>query len=57
MRSLPLQLVSSEFTTAVAFTILVREKDAAEVLETLTRVTDARFDYLLEDEAFAAWDA
>lgn len=57
MRSLPLQLVSSEFTTAVAFTILVREKDAAEVLETLTRVTDARFDYLLEDESFAAWDA
>lgn len=57
MRSLPLQLVSSEFTTAVAFTILVREKDAAEVLETLTRVTDARFDYLLEDESFTAWDA
>ncbi len=57
MRALPLQLVSSEFTTAVAFTILVREKDAAEVLETLTRVTDARFDYLLEDESFAAWDA
>lgn len=57
MRFLPLQLVSSEFTTAVAFTILVREKDAAEVLETLTRVTDARFDYLLEDESFTAWDA
>ena len=57
MRSLPLQLVSSEFTTAVAFTILVREKDAAEVLETLSRVPDARFDYLLEDESFAAWDA
>ena len=57
MRSLPLQVVSSEFTTAVSFTILVREKDADEVLDTLTRVTDARFDYLLEDESFAAWDA
>ena len=57
MRSLPLQVVSSEFTTAVSFTILVREKDAEEVLDTLTRVTDARFDYLLEDESFAAWDA
>lgn len=56
MRTLPLQLVSSEFTTAVSFSILVREKDASEVLETLTRVTDARFDYLLEDESFAAWD-
>ena len=57
MRTLPLQVLSSEFTTAVAFTLLVREKDAQEVLETLTRVTDARFDYLLEDESFAAWDS
>ena len=57
MRTLPVQLVSSEFTTAVTFTLLMREKDAQEVLETLTRVTDARFDFLLESESYAAWDA
>ena len=56
MRTLPVQLVSSEFTTAVTFTLLTREKDAQEVLETLTRVTDARFDFLLESESYAAWD-
>jgi len=56
MRTLPVQLVSSEFTTAVTFTLLMREKDAQEVLETLTRVTDARFDFLLESESYAAWD-
>ena len=55
MKSLPVQLLSSEFTTAVTFTLLVRETDAADVLETLTRVTDGRFEALLEEESFEAW--
>lgn len=57
MRSLPVQLVSSEFTTAVTFSILTREKDADDVLAALTRVTDGRFEALLEAESFEAWDA
>jgi len=57
MKSLPLQVVGSEFTTAVTFTILVREKDADMVLSELTRVTDGRFESLLEEESFQAWDA
>ncbi|MBE5768212.1 MAG: YigZ family protein [Clostridiales bacterium] len=56
MRSLPLQLVSSEFTTAVSFTILTREKDADFILNELTRITDGRFESLLEEESFQAWD-
>lgn len=56
MRTLPLQLVSSEFTTAVTFTILVRETDAEQVLSELTRVTDGRFESLLEDESYEAWN-
>ena len=56
LKTLPAQLVSSEFTTAVTFTLVMREKDAQTVLDTLTRVTDARFDSLLESESFAAWD-
>lgn len=56
LRSLPVQLLGSEFTTAVAFTLLVREKDAEDVLQTLTQLTDARFEYLLEEESWQAWD-
>ena len=55
MKALPVQLMSSEFTTAVTFTILVRETDAETVLDTLTRVTDGRFEALLEEESFEAW--
>jgi len=47
MKSLPVQLVSSEFTTAVTFSILVREKDADDVLRELKQITDARMEYML----------
>lgn len=57
LRALPVQLLSTEFTTAVTFTLLVREKDADSVLSTLTQTTDARFESMLEDESFQAWDA
>ena len=56
LKTMPVQLVGSEFTTAVGFTLLVREKDAVQMLEDLTRLTDARFEYLLEEESFQAWD-
>lgn len=57
LKRLPVQLLGSEFTTAVTFTLLMREKDAEDVLQTLTQLTDARFEYLLEEESFQAWDA
>lgn len=57
MRSLPVQLVSSEFGTAVTFSLLIREKDAEPVLETLTQLTDGRMESMLEEESFRAWDA
>ncbi|MBQ4581585.1 MAG: YigZ family protein [Clostridia bacterium] len=57
LKTMPVQLVSSEFTTAVGFTLLVREKDAQTMLEDLIRLTDAKFEYLLEDESYEAWDA
>lgn len=55
LRSLPAQLVSSEFTTAVTFGLLVREKDAEAVLQELTRVTDGRIEALLEEESYEGW--
>ena len=57
LKTMPVQLVSSEFTTAVGFTLLVREKDAQPMIDDLTRLTDAKFEYLLEDESYEAWDA
>ncbi len=57
LKSLPVQLLGSEFTTAVTFTLLVREKDAQQVLENLTRVTDGKVETLLEEESFAGWEA
>ena len=56
LRSLPVQLLTSEFTTAVAFTILVREKDVEEVLGELIRVTDGRCETLLEEEGWRLWE-
>ena len=56
MRTLPLQLVSSEFTTAVTFSILVRERDADMVLSELTRITDGRLESLPEGESYQAWN-
>lgn len=57
LRSLPVQLVGSEFSTAVVFTLLVREKDAEQVLAELTRLSDGRIEYLLEAASYEAWDA
>lgn len=57
MKSLPVQLVSSEFTTAVTFSLLVREQDAETVLTDLTRVTDGRFESMLEETGYRAWNA
>ena len=57
LKTMPVQLVSSEFTTAVGFTLLVREKDAQPMIDDLVRLTDAKFEYLLEDESYEAWDA
>ena len=55
LKSLPVQLLSSEFTTAVTFSLLIRAKDADTVLAELTRVTDGRFDFLLESESYEGW--
>ena len=55
LRSLPAQLMSSEFTTAVTFGLLIREKDADRVLSELTRVTDGRLEALQEAESYEGW--
>ena len=57
LNALPVQLVSIEFTTAVTFSLLVRERDADALLAELTRLTDGRAEALLEEESYQAWNA
>ena len=56
LKALPVQLVSSEFTTAVTFSLLMRERDVESVLAQLEQVTDARIETMLEDTSWQAWD-
>ncbi len=57
LRSLPVQLLSSEFTSAVTFTLLVRLTDSETVQAELIRVTDGRVEILSEGTEFRAWEA
>ena len=41
IQSMPVQLLSPEFTTAVAFTLLVREKDLDPVMQDLISITES----------------
>lgn len=56
MKTLPVQIVSTEFTTAVSFTLLCRLSDGEVVLDTLIRTTEGRFEYLEDERFHAAWD-
>lgn len=55
LKAQPVQLLSSEFTTAVTFTLLMRQTDADAVLAKLTRLTDGRIEMLPEKELFYPW--
>ena len=55
LKNLPAQLLSSEFTTAVTFTLLMPQTDADAVLAELTRITDGQMESLLEEELFYPW--
>ena len=55
LKSLPVRLESTEFTTAVAFEISVKAADSEAVQAELTRVTDGRIEGLLEEESYSPW--
>ena len=57
LKDQPVQVLSTEFTTAVTFTLAVRERDEAEVEAGLIRLTDSRVEILPEDVMWQAWDA
>lgn len=55
LKSLPVRLESTEFTTAVAFELSLKSADSESVRAELTRVTDGRIESLLEDEGYLPW--
>lgn len=55
LKRLPAQLLGSDFTTAVTFTLLMRQGDAPAVLEKLTQLTDGQLEALPEEELFYPW--
>ena len=55
LKSLPVRMESTEFTTAVAFEISVKAADSEAVQAELTRVTDGRIEGLLEEESYSPW--
>ncbi len=56
LAALPVQIEQTEFLTSVQATLLLRERDAQDVMNRLTQETNARMDSLRLDELYAAWD-
>ena len=56
LRSLPVQCLEPTFTTAIVFTLLVRQTDEQRILQDLTQLCDGRFDFLREGESWQAWE-
>lgn len=56
LATLPVQIEQTEFLTSVQATLLLRERDAQDVMNRLTQETNARMDSLRLDELYAAWD-
>ena len=55
LKSLPVRLENTEFTTAVAFELSVKAADSEQVRRELTRVTDGRIEEMLEEESYSPW--
>jgi len=56
LAALPVQTEQTEFLTSVQATLLIRQRDAQDVMSKLTQETNARMDSLLLDELYAAWN-
>lgn len=54
--SLPVQITDIRFSSSVSFTLLVRSKDHDSVLETLSRITDGRFESVSDEPYYVPWE-
>ena len=56
LRTLPVKLLSTEFTSAVIFTLLTRLTDSEAVQRELTRLTNGQAEILSDGVSFRAWE-
>ena len=56
LKSMPVQLMAPEYTTAVAFTLLIREKDVDLVKQELVSITESHITMLEDAKCDMAWD-
>ena len=56
LQAMPVQLKDPAFTTAVSFTLLVREQDLDAVMEKLVALTDNRIMMLRDEVTYMPWD-
>lgn len=57
LQGLPVQVTDTSYTTEVGFTLTVRERDSAFVLDRLTQVTDAQWTAMEDRRCYQAWSA
>ena len=55
LKSLPVRMENTEFTTAVAFELSVKAADSEHVRKELVRITDGRIEEMLEEESYSPW--
>lgn len=55
LRTLPVKLLSTEFTAAITFTLLTRLTDSEAVQRELTRLTNGQVEILSDGVSFRAW--
>jgi len=55
LKSLPVRMENTEFTTAVAFELSVKAVDSERMRKELARVTDGRIEEMLEEESYSPW--
>lgn len=56
LKSLPVRLEHTDFSTTVNFDLLCCETDAPAVIGELVRATDGRLERLMTEEKYAAWE-
>ncbi len=56
LAALPVQTEQTEFLTSVQAKLLIRQRDAQDIMNKLMQETNARMDSLLLDELYAAWN-
>ena len=56
LMKMPVQTVNVHYSEKVAFTLIIRKKDSAEVIQKLQNLSDGKMEYETVSEEFRSWD-